>query len=163
MSHIHLLATDFRSDKRPTKLVENALEFQAENCNWKYVGAQNEKKAKISDYSLKELFDKRIQQKINSSIKKGDNFEYTEGFSAEVQTYVKTNYETGSYEIDFKQLIKERKEREKADILAKQARVLNNESVDRTLERETGLYRTGDPKSKGIDSSTQKHYDTKKL
>ena len=144
MSHIHLLANDFRADKRPGKLVENALESMAENCGWKYVGASQDKKAKVSDYTLKELFERRLQQKIDASVKKGDKFEYTEGFSAEVQTYVKTNFDTGCYEIDFKRLIKERKEREKAEIMEKQAQILNNKAADRNLEREVGLYRTGE-------------------
>lgn len=85
-----------------------------------------------------------MQQKIDASVKKGEKFEYKEGFSAEVQTYVKTNFDTGCYEIDFKRLNKERKEREKAEILEKQAKILNNESYDRNLEREVGLYRTGE-------------------
>ena len=39
MTHIHLLANDFREDKRPTKLVSNALDTMAENSKWRYQGA----------------------------------------------------------------------------------------------------------------------------
>jgi hypothetical protein len=60
MSHIHLLANDFRNDKRPNKLIENALDTMAETSKWKYVGANIEKKAKVTDYSLHDMFSQRL-------------------------------------------------------------------------------------------------------
>ena len=35
MTHIHLLNKDFREDKRPAKLVSNALDLAADTCKWK--------------------------------------------------------------------------------------------------------------------------------
>ena len=55
------------------------------------MGANNEKKAKHSDYDLRDLFNKSLQQKVDRYKRHGERFEYTEGFSAEVQTFVKTN------------------------------------------------------------------------
>ena len=66
------------------------------------MGANNEKKAKHSDYDLRDLFNKSLQQKVDRYKRHGERFEYTEGFSAEVQTFVKTNYDTSDYDIDFK-------------------------------------------------------------
>ena len=60
MTHIHLLNPDFRDDKRPTKLVENALNTLADTCKWKYEGAQADKKAKYTDYSLRDMFNNRL-------------------------------------------------------------------------------------------------------
>ena len=102
MTHIHLLAEDFRQDKRPTMLVQKALDFVADNSKKKYHGASVDKKAKHTDYNLRDMFDDRLHKKIEARTKRGDRFEYTEGFSAEVQTFVKTNYDTSEYEIDFK-------------------------------------------------------------
>ena len=85
MTHIHLLATDFRDDKRPTKLVSNALDTMADTTKpWKYTGANMEKKAKHTDYNLRDMFNKGLQEKVNRYKKHGERFEYTEGFSAEV-------------------------------------------------------------------------------
>ena len=50
----------------------------------KYVGANVERKAKYTDYSLTDMFDQKIQQKVDRYWKLGERFEYTEGFSAEV-------------------------------------------------------------------------------
>jgi len=36
MTHIHLLAKDFRDDKRPMKLVSNTLDAMAEMSKWKF-------------------------------------------------------------------------------------------------------------------------------
>ena len=69
MTHIHLLAPDFRVDKRPVKLISNALDDLAKNCKLKYKGAEPEKKANVTDHSLRELFNWRLQEKINSHIK----------------------------------------------------------------------------------------------
>ena len=44
MTHIHLLDVDFRTDKRPAKLIADALNLTAEGCRWKYQGAQPEEK-----------------------------------------------------------------------------------------------------------------------
>ena len=66
------------------------------------MGANNEKKAKHSDLDLRDLFDKSLQYKVERYKRHGERFEYTEGFSAEVQTFVKTNYDTSDYDIDFK-------------------------------------------------------------
>ena len=66
------------------------------------MGANNEKKAKHSDYDLRDLFNKSLQQKVDRYKRHGERFEYTEGFSDEVQTFVKTNYDTSDYDIDFK-------------------------------------------------------------
>ena len=130
MTHIHLLAPDFRDDKRPTKLVSKALDGVAEERQpWKYMGANNEKKAKHSDYDLRDLFNKSLQQKVDRYKRHGERFEYTEGFSTEVQTFVKTNYDTSDYDIDFKQLAKQRKEREKQEMAKAQARIMNNRSA----------------------------------
>ena len=38
-------------------------------------------------------------------------FDYTEGVSAEVQTFVKTNYDISEYEVDFKEMAKLKKEK----------------------------------------------------
>ena len=65
VTHIHLLNPDFREDKRPARLVSNALDFMADTCKWKYQGAQAERKAKYTDYSLRDLFGKRLQDKID--------------------------------------------------------------------------------------------------
>ncbi len=65
MTHIHLLNDDFREDKRPTKLVDNALNTLADTCKWKYEGATTDKKAKVTDYNLRDMFDKKFQDSIN--------------------------------------------------------------------------------------------------
>ena len=83
-------------------LVAQALDLTANSCKRKYVGAQTEKKAKYTDYSMQELFADRLQQKIDKRGKVKQPFEYTEGFSAEIQTFVKTNYDLTEYDIDFK-------------------------------------------------------------
>ena len=36
MTHIHLLAKDFRDDTRPGMLVKNALDTMAETSKWRY-------------------------------------------------------------------------------------------------------------------------------
>jgi hypothetical protein len=108
MSHIHLLADDFRSDKRPAMLVKNALEAIAETSKWKYAGAQSEKPAPVTDYSLRELIDHRLQQKIDRREKQGESFEYQEkeGVLSEIQTFSNANYDRGNYVVDFKALAK---------------------------------------------------------
>ena len=117
MSHIHLLSKNFRSDKRPVKLIENALEKMAETSKWKFDGAETEKKARVTDYSMIDVFNMRLQAKIDKYEKTGEVFEYNEGFSAEIQAFIKTNYDISGLEIDFKQLAKQRKEREKLEML----------------------------------------------
>ena len=57
MTHIHLLSNDFRTDKRPTMLVSNALDKMAEDSKIRYMGANVDKKAKHSDYNLPDMFD----------------------------------------------------------------------------------------------------------
>ena len=52
------------------------------------------------------MFDQRLQQKIDKRVKQGDGFEYTEGFSSEVQTFVHANYDLNNYNVDFKALAK---------------------------------------------------------
>ena len=61
MTHIHLLAPGFRDDKRPVKLISDALDHHADTCKWKYKGAEPEKMANVTDYSLRELFNQRLQ------------------------------------------------------------------------------------------------------
>lgn len=56
MTHIHLLAKDFRYDKRPTKLVSDALDTMANNSKWRYQGANVDRKAKHTDYDLRDMF-----------------------------------------------------------------------------------------------------------
>ena len=163
MSHIHLLSKNFRSDKRPVKLIENALEKMAETSKWKFDGAETEKKARVTDYSMIDVFNMRLQAKIDKYEKTGEVFEYNEGFSAEIQAFIKTNYDISGLEIDFKQLAKQRKEREKLEMLEQQARILNGEINNRSLEEKLGLYRTGEiveNKNKGNTiESLQKLYD----
>lgn len=69
MTHIHLLNADFRDDKRPVKLVSNALNMLADSCRWKFHGAQADKKAKYTDYNIRDLFNNRLQQKIDKCMK----------------------------------------------------------------------------------------------
>jgi hypothetical protein len=74
----------------------------AETSKWKFDGADTEKKARVTDYSMTDLFNMRLQAKIDKYEKTGDKFEYTEGVSAEMQTFIKTNYDLNGFEIDFK-------------------------------------------------------------
>ena len=150
MTHIHLLNSDFREDKRPTKLVDNALEVLADTCKWKYVGAQADKKAKHTEYSLKDMFNSRMQTKINNSNKNPpppNPFEYVEGFSADVQTFVKTNYDLSEYDVDFKQLAKLKKEKAKAEMEAAALQTRGSAGLrppsSKSQEEQRGLYRTG--------------------
>lgn len=92
------------------------------------------------------MFNQRLQQKIDLRAKHGDRFQYTEGFSAEVQTFVKTNYDTGEFDIDFKQLAKQKKERLKQEMAIAHARTLNKGVTTHSThssEERKGLYRTG--------------------
>ena len=119
MTHIHLVAPDFREDKRPTKLVSNALDLVAEQSRWSFKGAQAEKKARITDYNMHDMFNSQLQQKIDRNLKgKEEPFKYKEGFLSELETFVKTNYDKSEFELDFKQLAKQRKERERQEMQA---------------------------------------------
>ena len=68
------MAEDFRDDKRPAKLLDNALNKIAAR-EWKYVGV---KKPEEQDVDLRRM----LKSKLND-IKDGQN----EGFSALVQPY----------------------------------------------------------------------------
>lgn len=76
-------------------------------------------------------------------------FEYTEGVSAEVQTFVKTNYDISEYEIDFKELAKLKKEKAKQEQEAAAAKAARTSAQQprpestRSQEEKRGLYRTG--------------------
>ena len=130
----------------------------------KYVGANVERKAKYTDYSLTDMFDQKIQQKINRYVKQGERFEYTEGFSAEVQTFVKTNYDLNEYNIDFKQLIKQKKEREKQEMLEAGARALRSSS-QRSSDESKGLYKVAKADQNNLEhlQALYEKYDPKKL
>ena len=74
---------------------------------------------------MRDLLNQRLQKQIDKNIRffldakqteyPTNMFEYQEGFHADVQTFVKLNYDTSAYEIDFKMLAKQRKEREKLE------------------------------------------------
>ena len=55
-SHIQLVASDFREDKRPVKLLDNALGKIASR-EWKYVGV---KKAKEQDVDLRRMLKTKL-------------------------------------------------------------------------------------------------------
>ena len=61
MTHIHLLANDFRDDKTPNMLIQNRLNYMADTRIMKFMGANVERKAKYTDYSLTDMFDQKIQ------------------------------------------------------------------------------------------------------
>lgn len=58
-------------------------------------------------------------------------FEYTEGVSAEVQTFVKTNYDISEYEIDFKELAKLKKEKARQEQEAAAAKAARTSAQQR--------------------------------
>ena len=130
----------------------------------KFMGANVERKAKYTDYSLTDMFDQKIQQKVDRYHKLGERFEYTEGFSAEVQTFVKTNYDPNEYHIDFKQLIKQKKEREKQEMLEAGARALRSSS-QRTSEDSIGAFKVAKAGQNNLEhlEALYEKYDPKKL
>ena len=89
---------------------------------------------------------------------------------------MKTNYDTGEFDIDFKQLAKQRKEREKQEAAVAQARAASNKGLPtqhstHSSEERKGLYRTGIVESTAnrgrntLESLEQLYekYDPKKL
>ena len=109
MSHIHLLSDDFRDDKCPSKLVNNALELSAMTSQWRYQGALPEEKVHRTDYTMKDLFGRDFSQRLD----KYENiyhtgsgykcFEYPNkeegdqgkelGFESELKMFKKINYD----------------------------------------------------------------------
>ena len=61
-THIHLLHPDFREDRHPAKLVQEALDTQATQYKWKYAGAglDGAKVKKIGDQDLQTIMGKGI-------------------------------------------------------------------------------------------------------
>ena len=152
-SHIQLVAPDFRDDKRPAKLLDNALGKIASR-EWKYVGV---KKGEEQDVDLRRMLKTKLKDMQDDK---------NAGFSAFVQPYTIK----GKQELSFKQMI-DQKRSEQA--LAHEAAM--TASARSAEERRRGIYRVQNQSSvssssgtvimlskKAIDNLREK-YDPKKL
>lgn len=91
-THIHLLAEDFRENRHPTKLVQDALNAQANQFKWRYQGAglDGAKVKKLGESDLSNIYSRIIQKNIEAD---DGLYRESEAFMAELKAFLKTNYD----------------------------------------------------------------------